>query len=255
MKYFIDFEATQFTQEIISIGCINELGEEFSSLVRPTEGKITSFITSLTGITKEMMEEAPTADFVFSLFWDWIKNDSLAPEFVCYGNCDKRFVENTLKHVKSLKAKAALLLINDSIKDFAPVVTKTFKLAGSLSLKQLYEYYFKPEVQRHDAMEDATWLKAVFDRFDDTDKNDFLETFHKYTKAAVHEEGRKVYCKDLDMEFPSISKAGAYVFQNMMKGNKSVKKANVVKKLSKCLKNGIPYCGMEWTFVDEEGKE
>lgn len=31
MKYFIDFEATQFSQEIISIGCIREDGQTFSS--------------------------------------------------------------------------------------------------------------------------------------------------------------------------------------------------------------------------------
>lgn len=29
MKYFIDFEATQFSQEIISVGCIREDGQTF----------------------------------------------------------------------------------------------------------------------------------------------------------------------------------------------------------------------------------
>ena len=29
MDYFIDFEATQFSGEIISIGCVDENGKEF----------------------------------------------------------------------------------------------------------------------------------------------------------------------------------------------------------------------------------
>ena len=39
MNYFIDFEATQFSNDIISIGCIDENGEEFYSLINPGEGK------------------------------------------------------------------------------------------------------------------------------------------------------------------------------------------------------------------------
>lgn len=37
MKYFIDFEATQFSREIISIGCIREDGQTFYALVAPKE--------------------------------------------------------------------------------------------------------------------------------------------------------------------------------------------------------------------------
>lgn len=35
MKYFVDFEATQFAGEIISIGCVREDGKTFYSLVAP----------------------------------------------------------------------------------------------------------------------------------------------------------------------------------------------------------------------------
>jgi hypothetical protein len=40
MNFFIDFEATQFTQEIISIGCVAENGKSFYSEVN-CKGKIT----------------------------------------------------------------------------------------------------------------------------------------------------------------------------------------------------------------------
>lgn len=71
MKYFIDFEAMQFSNEIISVGCVSENGEKFYSLVQPQKAeKITEFITSLTGITYEELFSAPSADKVFSEFYE-----------------------------------------------------------------------------------------------------------------------------------------------------------------------------------------
>ena len=83
MKYFIDFEATQFSQEIISVGCYREDGEMFYSLVAPhSQKKVTNFITELTGITKEMLANAPTSDEVFCKFSDWVlENDGTADEW------------------------------------------------------------------------------------------------------------------------------------------------------------------------------
>ena len=56
MNFFIDFEATQFTQEIISIGCVAENGKSFYSEVN-CKGKITPFITNLTGLTPEQISD------------------------------------------------------------------------------------------------------------------------------------------------------------------------------------------------------
>lgn len=81
MKYFIDFEAMQFSNEIISVGCVSENGEKFYSLVQPQKAeKITEFITSLTGITYEELFSAPSADKVFSEFYEWVdKTEKLLP--------------------------------------------------------------------------------------------------------------------------------------------------------------------------------
>jgi DNA polymerase III epsilon subunit-like protein len=63
MKYFIDFEATQYNHEIISVGCIREDGKTFYSLVKPKKlNSLTKFITELTGITKEMLQEEEQSD-------------------------------------------------------------------------------------------------------------------------------------------------------------------------------------------------
>ena len=66
MNYYLDFEATRFSNRIISIGCVAETGETFSTLVKPVnKAKVDKFITELTGITNEMLETAPTADAAF----------------------------------------------------------------------------------------------------------------------------------------------------------------------------------------------
>lgn len=257
-KYFIDFEASQFKQEIISVGCINERGDEFQSLVQPSDKKITSFITSLTGITKDMIENANTADVVFADFWDWISEDDEAPCFICYGNCDKTFVQNTLKNVTNLKAKAALLLIEAGIKDFAPTIGKTFNLAKSIGLQQLHDFYFKKDlIQRHDALEDAGWLKDIFEVFEHTDKKEFLTTFDSYTKDAIvrQESSRQTYCVELDMEFESMAAAARYLKENYMKGNKNVVVKNITKKLGKAMRDGIQYCGLTWKPVEKKVEE
>ena len=74
MKYFIDFEAMQFSNYIISVGCVREDGKEFYSLVHTPENtkkNVSKFITDLTGITTEMVSDAPSPEEVFNKFFDF----------------------------------------------------------------------------------------------------------------------------------------------------------------------------------------
>lgn len=126
MKYFIDFEATQFSQEIISVGCIREDGQTFYALVAPKKGKITPFITNLTGITAEMIDSAMSADAVFSKFYDWLfENLDDAPEFLVWGNSDGDFYRHTSRHATALKAKMALGYICGNYRDYAKMCKKS----------------------------------------------------------------------------------------------------------------------------------
>jgi DNA polymerase III epsilon subunit-like protein len=61
MKYFLDFEANQFSDRIISIGCIAENGNTYSTLVNPKE-PIAKFIINLTGINDELVSNAPNIE-------------------------------------------------------------------------------------------------------------------------------------------------------------------------------------------------
>ncbi len=66
--------------EIIEVSALKYRGEvlceRFSTLVKPT-GPITPFITSLTGITDDMVEDAPDINRVMREFYEFVGNDIL----------------------------------------------------------------------------------------------------------------------------------------------------------------------------------
>lgn len=165
MNYFIDFEATQFSNEIISIGCVNETGEKFSSMVY-TDKKITSFITNLTGITDGMNKAAPSLDDVFTHFFYWVleHNDGTPCRFFCYGSTDLAFVHKAIKKATGITAQMSLSLIAANLINYAPTVKNHFGLIKEIALIKVVNYYKKEElIQTHSALEDAEFLKIVFD--------------------------------------------------------------------------------------------
>ena len=101
------FEANQFSDRIISIGCVNENNEEFKTFVKLPKGeKLTNFITNLTGITREMLEDAPSADEAFSDLYDWVLEctGDTVPQFYCYGSTDVNFLSSTVKKMSNPKS-------------------------------------------------------------------------------------------------------------------------------------------------------
>jgi DNA polymerase III epsilon subunit-like protein len=166
MKYFIDFEATQYKQEIIQIGCVREDGQEFSSLIKPRKLKnVTRTITELTGITKEKLTHERSSDEVFEAFFEWLCTDKTPASFFCYGNADIVFVKNNMnKCTRDIKAQAALSMIAANLTDVSELVKEHFRLEKVPSLKKVMAYYFpKDEHICHDALSDAEMLRAVYD--------------------------------------------------------------------------------------------
>ena len=166
MKFYIDFEATRFSERIISIGCVAENNATFQTLVKPVnKGKVDKFITELTGITNEMLAEAPTADEAFNSFFDFIElnSDNKMPEFYTYGNADISFLNHTTKFMEDPRAAMCALAIQGTAIDFASPVKKYFKASSDFSLRKVYMLInSKTElVQKHDALEDALMLKNV----------------------------------------------------------------------------------------------
>lgn len=163
MKYFVDFEATQFSNEIIEIGCVREDGAEFKSYVN-AKRKLTDFIKNLTGISQETIDAAPSSDEVFRNFYQWLKGDTNI-EFYCYGNSDIDFVKKNLSKTTDFEAQAALSMIGMALNDYAVEVKRHFGIIKAIGLVKVLAHYRGVDAieQNHDALEDAKFLKEVYD--------------------------------------------------------------------------------------------
>lgn len=171
MKFYLDFEATRFSNRIISIGCVAENGKTFYSLVKPgKKKKVDKFITELTGITNEMLENAPSADRVFSKLADWFEENSsgIAPEFYCYGDSDAIFIQHTLADMEDTKACLCAMAIAGNLIDYAGVVKKFFVAKSDMALRKVYMLIQAKQelVQKHDALEDALMLQCVVENLE-----------------------------------------------------------------------------------------
>ena len=134
MRYFIDFEAAQPSNDIISVGCVDENGRSFYTLVQPGKNVcISEFITELTGITSEQISEAPNADQAFRELFEWIDKTQTV-KFICYGDCDKVFVKRTMSYVTDFIAQCMLSLIFARIEDYSFDVMRHFKINERISL-------------------------------------------------------------------------------------------------------------------------
>ena len=166
MKYYIDFEATQYSNEIISIGCIDEIGRKFYSLVSANHKKVTGFITRLTGITKQDIKSAPTSDEVFTNFYHWVMAGGGTNNiFYCYGDGDIEFINSTLKRTTAITAIACLNLLAKNLYDYSKEVKEHYKLIKNIKMIKLIQYYRGGEevIQKHNSLEDAMFLKEVYD--------------------------------------------------------------------------------------------
>ncbi len=175
MNFYIDFEATQFTEEIISIGCVAENGNTFNCLVCPSDPKkITRFITELTGITREMVEEyGYSPEAAFAHLYQFVKsnNGDEIPTYYCYGGSDKVFIKNTIKHMKNLNMIIFASSIQALMVDYSNTV-KNYLSVNGLSLKKLVALIRHVEAveQDHDALADALMLKECFEGLNTLEK-------------------------------------------------------------------------------------
>lgn len=283
MKYFIDLEATQFSNEIISIGCVREDGETFYSLVNVSKNKMTSFITELTGITKEDVSTAPSSDEVFTKFYDWLIPDESKVQFFCYGNSDLGFIRKNLNKATTVKAQMALSVLALHLIDYSKCVERHFGLIKAISLKKVLAYYRQVDEieQNHNALEDALFLKEIYDRINEED--DVVDCpFPGYEKPqenvepVIKAKGLNINRKlsitvdkfmneslDFDVLQTSTKKGGTvikrfsgrdaslqYIISSMPAETQEVAQArNVASRLIRASTRNEQYCGRWWKIV------
>ena len=181
MNFYLDFEATQFSERIISIGCVAENGMTFNSLVNPGKGeKITGFITKLTGITQAMADNAKSADDVFIHFANWVVEMATNaqdphPKYYVYGNSDEGFLQHTINHMTNPMAISFATSIKALMTDYSKTVKQHFGI-GQVGLNRVYQLLKDEEhVQVHDALEDAMMLKYVQEHLGETVQEDVVK--------------------------------------------------------------------------------
>jgi DNA polymerase III epsilon subunit-like protein len=175
MNFYLDFEATRFSNRIISIGCVAENGATFDTLVKPVnKAKVDKFITELTGITNAMLADAPTADEAFNRLFDFIElnNDDSEPKYYVYGNSDADFLEHTVKYMTDTRACVCAQAIKGSLIDYATTVQKFFTMKNNVALRKVYMVVQSQKecIQKHNALEDAMMLQAVVEHMHDNCK-------------------------------------------------------------------------------------
>lgn len=258
MKYFIDFEATQFSGDIISVGCVDEMGRRFYSLVKPHKlGLMTGFITDLTGITMDDIRSAPTVNEAFAEFYDWIDKTGRA-DFYVYGNSDAHFIKTTLQYVTEVKAQFALSLILGALHDYSYKLADHFGITQPVSLLRSAEYYSgKRILQKHNSLEDSLLLKYVYEKSqrDVITECPFPEYKRKDEDPAESKRQAKpkILIKAIGEEdaktFYSYRKAAEWVMKDLMPEDEpsdEKTKSNVCNRIVKSAKHFKPYCGYKW---------
>lgn len=269
MKYYLDFEATQYSRKIISIGCVDETGRIFYSLVRPRSKKvITPFITKLTGLTWELLENAPTIDEAFSAFYDWV--DCLHDaHFYVYGNEDKNFLRNSQSEMSDTKALTLASIIENNLIDSANFVKQKFH--DNLALVTILAYYRNCPIisQAHNSLEDAKWLMELCDYMaNDTKEYTFLETndikqrFPKpkveyFDKKKIPEEDRihlfvyrkigKRVAEKPCMEFTSFEQAVKFICKDRARRNRPQESKKIVlQSIHRAIEEDNAYYHFKW---------
>ena len=253
MKYFIDFEATQFSGEIISIGCVDENDRRFYTLVQPeSPERITEFILNLTGISREELLRAPTADEAFTRLLEWLDKTSVV-SFYCYGDSDAHFLERTLQHLRTFEAQLGLSIVRSALIDYSVDVRKHFSLKHSIALKKVISYYRGENVEQdHNSLTNALFLKEIYEK----SQNEVVTEcpFPEYQSGAKLPKLKRRICAvrgSVKMEFTSFSKAADWVMSEFLSVGDKVNdktKSKVCSRIMVASEKERPYCGFSWSI-------
>lgn len=259
MEYFIDIECNQFSEDIISIGIVNDNNEKFYSLVKPSS-KITSFITGLTGITNSMVATAPKIFSVSTQILEWM-NNSLSDDdiFYCYGNVDKSVYKRVLKHIKNSDTQLLFNHIVSHLVDDSIAIQEHFGLTRPVGLIKVFQFFNGEQIeQSHNALEDAEYLMSVHKSIQSNDR-DISEAFpeykgnniRKYSKTVLYQYDK--HTNEYKGSFDNIDKVVEWVYANVIPKNlKQPPKTSLMrKKISDAITNGTAYGGYFWKVNKE----
>lgn len=141
--------------EIIEIGAIkienNKIVDTFSTLIKPTH-EISPFISGLTGITNDMVQNAPGIEDVLPKFMAFIKGFTLMGHNV---NFDINFIYDNL-------VKLGLAPLENSFIDTLRIAKRILSDLEHHRLKDLAQYYKIDDKGSHRALKDVEITLEVY---------------------------------------------------------------------------------------------
>lgn len=253
MKYFVDIECNQYTDDIIAIAVENENYESYSTLIKPTT-KITPFITHLTGITNEQVQNAPPIGVTFKKLIAWTNPFNDDDQFYFYGNEDEIVLKKTLHKITNQDGINLLTHVLNHIVDYSLEVKSHFGVVKPIALIKIVEYYRKERVfQSHNALEDAQFLHYTYTKV--TEDNEPVDTnaFAEYkteqslstnTIVRMDDDGKIVE------SYNSISEALSWIISEAKRaGRQLTDRQSVRGKLAHSIKFNTKYYGYYWGKV------
>ena len=170
--------------EVIEIGAIkvknNKIVSKFNSLVKP-KNEIDEYITELTGITNEMVKDAPTIEEILPDYMNYIGNDILIGHNV---NFDINFIYDNLYRNKFD------VLTNDFI-DTMRISRKLLPELPHHRLIDLAKYFKIDSTNNHRSLKDCEITMNVYEnlkeialqKYDNVDE--FKNAFKKHKKEGL----------------------------------------------------------------------
>ena len=273
MNFYVDFEATQPEQEIISIGAYSDNKESFYALVKPQFSKISKYITDMTGITNEMVEDRYDLDTALNDLYIWCaKQESNLNEwhFYSYGDSDVDFIKHSMCNIETQRPLIIASIMIATMKDFSKDVTRYFH--GTTSLIKAFNFLKDLEdKQKHNALEDAKMLADIFVKIYDKAPlaaNPFVLQAREDEANYKFPSGR-FFCKATgknakEREFPCVEAAIEWLIEtNISKDARDkVHRDRMAAKIMKAIRKHGTYMGYKWrrdkntkiVIVDKDGE-
>lgn len=170
--------------EVIEIGAIkiknNKIVSKFNSLVKP-KNAIDEYITELTGITNEMVKDAPTIEEVLPDFMDYIDNDILIGHNV---NFDINFIYDNLYRNK-------LDVLTNNFIDTMRISRKLLPNLSHHRLIDLARYFEIDTTNNHRTLKDCEITMNVYENLKEialrkyNNVDEFKNVFKKHKKEGL----------------------------------------------------------------------
>lgn len=226
----LDFETTGTSAKhnrVIEVGIVRvknlKIADSFQSFLNPGS-KIPPFITSLTGIKSEDVEDAPFFEEITSEILDFIGDSVIVAHNLPF---DYSFLKNELSRAELLTPKNHTLCT-------LKLARKLYPELKSKSLGKLVSHFRIQHKNVHralgDSMVTAKLLLRMLKQLEEDHNITQLEDLLNYQSATAIKSGYRIIKKKLASDFASLpSSSGIYIFKNSKDDFIYIGKAKVLK--------------------------